>query len=50
MDRAEFGPRQWYHTARAVKFHRATAERGHGMNQRQIFGLEMVDVTEHLGL
>ncbi len=50
MDRTEFRPCQWYHTACAIKFHCATAERGHGMNQRKVFGLEMVDVTEHLSL
>jgi hypothetical protein len=50
MDSAKFRPCQWDHTARAVKLHRATAERGHGMNQRKVFGLKMVYVTEHLSL
>ena len=32
MDSTEFRPRQRNHTACAVEFHRAAAERGHGMN------------------
>ena len=48
MDSAKFRPRHWDHTARAIEFHRTTAKGCHGMNQRKVLGLKVMDVTEYL--
>ena len=49
MDSTEFRPCQWNHTTRAIELHCTTAKGRHGMNQRKVLGLEVMDITEHLG-
>lgn len=39
-----------FHLGSTVKLHGARAERNHGVNQGQVLGLQLVDVSEHLGL
>lgn len=46
----EFGPGERDHAARAVELHCAAAEGNHGMHEPKIFGRQVEDVTEHLGL
>lgn len=38
------------HGRRRVELHRARSERDHGVDEREVLALEVVDVPQHLGL
>jgi hypothetical protein len=46
----ELGPGDGEHLSGGVELHGARSEGDHGVGKRQILGLEVVDVTEHLSL
>ena len=45
MNRAEFGPGKWDHTTSAVELHSTTTEGNHGVDKREILGLQVVNVS-----
>ena len=50
VDRPKAGHRERNHGRGRVELHRARSEGDHGVDEREILALEVVDVPEHLGL